>query len=570
MRSSSSAASGTPNRVCSRSSQKPSAPTAVALPSARAYPLRRPRGQPVARRRGRERHGRPRLVPGSRIPARRPGQAGVGGKRIKKGRPEAALPYSTAGRDPRPVAADGYIMPPMPPMSPCRPKASRRIYDEVVCEAIVVLWEASDRICGKRLKALMPTLVEAMERHGHMRPGPQIRAAVLAMSASTIDRSLRQVREQASGRKRRRTAAPSSVRKSIPVRTFSDWDDPPPGFVEADLVAHCGPVANGSFVQNLTVTDIATGWTECAPLLYREQTLLREVLGEVRRRLPFELLGFDTDNDSVFVNETVRDYCRDSGVVFTRCRPWHKNDQAFVEQKNGAIVRRIVGYRRLEGLEAAAALSRFYTTTRLFVNFFQPSFKLASKRRDGARVSKRYHPPATPCQRLLADPGTPQQVRDRVAELSARLDPIRLLRQMRVRQQSIVDIVDQPVAAPSDPTVPPLEQFLAGLRVAWREGEARPTAIPVAKPKRGRRRPDPLVKVTEQLHAWFEAEPWHTSRQLFERLQAAHPGEYPDGLLRTVQRRVKVWRKEKATAMVFGEQGEMPTEESIPASSEMI
>ena len=109
----------------------------------------------------------------------------------------------------------------------------------------------------------------------------------------------------------------------------------------------------------------------------------------------------DTDNDSVFVNETVRDYCRDSGIVFTRCRPWRKNDQAFVEQKNGAIVRRIVGYRRLEGLEAAAALSRLYTTTRLFVNFFQPSFKLASKRRDGARVSKRYHPPATPCQRLL-------------------------------------------------------------------------------------------------------------------------------------------------------------------------
>ena len=305
-------------------------------------------------------------------------------------------------------------------------------------------------------------------------------------------------------------------------------------------------------MQTLTVTDIATGWTEWAPLLYREQTLLREVLGEVRRRLPFELLGFDTDNDSVFVNETVRDYCRDSGIVFTRCRPWRKNDQAFVEQKNGAIVRRIVGYRRLEGLEAAAVLSRLYTTARRFVNFFQPSFKLASKRREGARVRKRYHPPATPCQRLLADPRTPPEVCERVAELSGRLDPIRLLGQMRVRQQRLVEIADKPVAAPSAPTVPPLEQFLAGLRIAWREGEARPTAIPVAKPKRGRRRPDPLVKVTEQLHAWFEAEPWHTSRELLERLQAAHPGEYPDGLLRTVQRRVKVWRKEKATAMVFG------------------
>ena len=180
------------------------------------------------------------------------------------------------------------------------------------------------------------------------------------------------------------------------MRTFADWEDPPPGFVEADLVAHSGPVASGSFVQTLVITDIATGWTECAPLLYREQTLLREVLGELRRLLPFELLGFDTDNDSVFVNETVRDYCRDSGIVFTRCRPWHKNDQAFVEQKNGAIVRRIVGYRRLEGLEAAAALSRLYTTTRLFVNFFQPSFKLASKRREASLIQYQHEPTMMP------------------------------------------------------------------------------------------------------------------------------------------------------------------------------
>jgi len=118
------------------------------------------------------------------------------------------------------------------------------------------------------------------------------------------------------------------VRRSVPVRTFADWDDPAPGFMEADLVAHSGPTAEGSFVQTLTLTDIATGWTECAPLLVCEQTLLTEVLGEVRKRLPFPLLGFDTDNDSVFMNETVRDYCKAAGVVFTRCRPYRKNDQA--------------------------------------------------------------------------------------------------------------------------------------------------------------------------------------------------------------------------------------------------
>ena len=188
------------------------------------------------------------------------------------------------------------------------------------------------------------------------------------------------------------------------MRTFSDWEDPPPGFIEADLVAHSGPVASGSFIQTLVLTDIATGWTECAPLLVREQTVLVEVLSEVRKLLPFGLLGFDTDNDTVFMNETVRDYCQVAGIEFTRCRPYRKNDQAWVEQKNGAIVRRIVGYRRYEGLEAAAELARLYATVRLFINFFQPSFKLAGKQREGARVRKRYHPPATPAQRLLTDP----------------------------------------------------------------------------------------------------------------------------------------------------------------------
>ena len=431
-------------------------------------------------------------------------------------------------------------------------RVGRRIYGEEVREVLVVLWEASDRICGKRPESLMPTLVEAMERHGHLQLGPEIRAGLLAMSAATIDRSLHETRDQAGGRKRRRTA-PSPLRRSIPVRTFSDWDDPPPGFTEADLVAHSGPVTSGSFVQTLVLTDIATGWTECAPVLYREQTLLCEVLGEVRRLMPFELRGFDTDNDSVFINETLRDYCRDAGIVFTRCRPWRKNDQAFVEQKNGAVVRRIVGYRRLEGLEAATALSRLYATTRLYVNFFQPSFKLESKRRDGARVSKRYHAPATPAQRLLADPRTPAAVSDRVGELGATLDPIRLLRQMRVHQQRVVEIADQPAAERKNTAVPPLERFLAGLRTAWADGEARPTAKPSEKPKRERRRPDPLINVTEQLRAWFEAEPWSTSHQLLKKLQATHPGEYPDNLLRTLQRRVKVWRREKATAIVFGE-----------------
>lgn len=432
------------------------------------------------------------------------------------------------------------------------PRPQRRLYDDATRESLIVLWEASDRICGKRLKALIPTLISAMESHRHLALAAEVRAALLTMSAATIDRALSPQRERVGARARRR-ASPSAVRRSIPVRTFSDWDDPPPGFFEADLVAHSGPVASGSFVQTLVLTDIASGWTECAPLLVREQTLLVGVLAELRRVIPFTLLGLDVDNDSVFMNETVRDYCRAEGIVLTRCRPYRKNDQAHIEQKNGSIVRRIVGYRRFEGLQAAKELARLYATTRFFVNAFQPSFKLAEKEREGARVRKRYHAPATPCDRLLADRRTSEAVRQRIAMIQADLDPVRLLADMRAAQEALVILSYEPIAVPVPavaraPT--PIAAFLAGLRTAWQSGEVRPTAQPNPKPKRGRRRPDPLVAVTDELRAWFEAEPSRTGRELLERLQTAYPGCYPDPLLRTLQRRLKIWRGEMARALV--------------------
>ena len=153
--------------------------------------------------------------------------------------------------------------------------------------------------------------------------------------------------------------------------------------VEADLVVHSGPSARGSYVQTLVLTDIASGWTECGALLVREQHLLTEVLDKLKAVMPFALAGIDTDNDSVFINETLKAYCEANRIEFTRCRPYRKNDQAYVEQKNGAVVRRLVGYRRLAGLAAARELARLYASARLFVNFFQPSFKLLEKRRDG-------------------------------------------------------------------------------------------------------------------------------------------------------------------------------------------
>jgi hypothetical protein len=448
-------------------------------------------------------------------------------------------------------------------------RPERRIYDDAMRESLIVIWEASDRVCGKRLRPLMPMLVEAMERHGHLQLAAEVRSGLLSMSAATIDRALRDVRGRSGGRARRHAAPAAAVRRSVAVRTFEGWDDPPPGFMEADLVAHSGPTARGSFVQTLTVTDIATGWTECAPVLVREQSLLTAVLGEIRKLLPFPLLGLDTDNDSVFLNETVRDYCQAAGITFTRCRPYRKNDQAWVEQKNGAVVRRSVGYRRFEGLEAAAALARLYRSLRLFVNYFQPSFKLAGKAREGARVRKRYHAPATPYQRLLADPRTPDPVRQEMEAVYVTLDPVQLLSDIRQVQARLVEIADQPVTEATPAAgAPTLEQFLASLRTAWQQGEVRPTSRAKEKAKRGRRRPDPFVAVTAEVRGWFDAEPWRTSRELFERLQAAQPGKFPDGQLRTLQRRIKDWRRQKSHAMVFGAiagSQPMPAEEATLA-----
>jgi hypothetical protein len=269
-----------------------------------------------------------------------------------------------------------------------RARPCRYVYDEAVNESLVTLWEASDRICGKRLKAALPLLLDAMEKHGHMKIDETVQSQLLAMSAATIDRRLRSIRERAYGGRRKKRAALNRVRKLVPIRTFADWGEPSPGFFEMDMVVHCGEGAEGTFVHSLVLTDVASGWTECIALPVREQALMVEALDGLRAKFPIPLLGVDTDNDSAFLNDTLFNYCRDQGITLTRSRAYHKHDQAWVEQKNGSIVRKLVGYGRLEGLSATAALRRLYETSRLYTNFFQPSFKLTSKTRCGARVQR--------------------------------------------------------------------------------------------------------------------------------------------------------------------------------------
>jgi hypothetical protein len=267
---------------------------------------------------------------------------------------------------------------------------------------------------GKRLKVMIPTLLSPLEQHGRLKLDEADRDRVLAISAATIDRLLGDIKVAATGGKRRRAGFYSAIRREVPIRTFNDWKNPPPGFCEVDMVAHGGTSVAGSFIQTLTMVDVATGWTECLPLVTRDGSLVVEAMKHVQSLFPWLLRGVDFDNDSAFMNDVVVPWCREQKLEVTRSRAYKKNDQAFVEQKNGAVVRRLMGYGRFDGVETARVMARLYASARLYVNFFQPSFKLKDKHREGAKVIKRYHAPSTPCERALAHPEVAAAVKKRL------------------------------------------------------------------------------------------------------------------------------------------------------------
>jgi hypothetical protein len=437
----------------------------------------------------------------------------------------------------------------VPPARNTAPRPSRRLYDEAVREALIVLWEAADRICGKRLKAVLPGLVTALERHGHLHLDAVVRQRVLAVSAATIDRLLASVRGHTSHRKKRRTPTRSS--KEVPIRTFADYGDPLPGYLEIDFVSHGGSSMQGVFLWSLVATDVCTGWTEVVALLAREQSLVVEGLEVIRRQFPVPIKGIDSDNDSAFINETLQAYCQQQQLEFTRSRAYQKNDQAWIEQKNGVVVRRFVGYQRHVGMAAGQCLARLYQAVRLFVNYFQPSMKLRSKTRTGAKVKKTYHKPATPCERLLGHAAVVEAAKEGLRAEQGRLDPLELLHRIRDSQTALAALSSGELGG--GPERESIEQFLAGLPELWRQGEVRPTHRDrAAQPRAWRTRPDPFEKVWPEILLWLQEDPDATAKSLLERLDKKYPGQFPQGQLRTLQRRVRDWRRVMARTLVHG------------------
>ena len=321
-----------------------------------------------------------------------------------------------------------------------RRKPRERIYDQEVFESLKKVWVIFDCICGKRLVSVLRTMLPILEKFDEIELTEEVKEKLQRISASTIDRLLAVEKKKLKVKGKGHTKAGSFLKSNIPIRVFDGWNESKPGFVEVDLVGHDGGTAHGEFIFTLNLTDVDTGWTEPRAVQNKAQRWTFEALMQVKQRLPFEILGIDSDNGSEFINHHLYDYCHEHHIEFTRSRPYRKNDNCFVEQKNNSVVRRYAGHLRYDTEEQLKLLNDIYDRVRLLVNFFHPSMKLISKTRNGARTSKRYDNPKTPHQRLLASEHISPKVKDVLTDRFNELNPAELQREMVDLQQKLINV----------------------------------------------------------------------------------------------------------------------------------
>jgi hypothetical protein len=317
-----------------------------------------------------------------------------------------------------------------------RKRRGKRRYTLQVQAALITVWRSSNCICGKRLVPCMEMFVSALERHGEFALDADTRRLLLRMSAATADRLLHHERQN-KGRGLGTTKPGTLLKKSIPIRTFADWDDKRPGFFEADLVAHCADSTAGDFAHTLMLVDVATGWTDFEALPHKSQKAVTAAIDRIRKRLPYPLLGLDSDNGSEFINGTLVRYCALHHITFTRSRPYQKNDQPYVEQKNWSVVRQMVGYDRYEGPRATRQMQTLYDHLRPYVNYFQPLMKMTTKKRIGSRVYKQYDTARTPYQRVLDVPEASADSKAALQQQFLSLNPAAQLRHIHQLQEQL-------------------------------------------------------------------------------------------------------------------------------------
>ena len=322
-----------------------------------------------------------------------------------------------------------------------RRRRARHYGGTVFMDAVARLWALSDGLCGKRLAVFLQETLPHLERCGELAAvvEPRLREQLLSVSAATLDRLLAPAKRQARLKGRAGTRPGTLLKHHIPVRTFADWDEATPGFCEADLVAHDGGATFGEYCQTLTLTDVATAWTETQAVQNKAQIHVFEALQEIRRRLPFPLLGLDSDNGSEFINNELWRYCNEQKILFTRSRAYKNNDNCYVEQKNNSIVRRTVAYYRYDRPEQLSLLHELYRLLRLYGNFFLPVMKLKEKVRVGSRLTRRYDSPKTPFRRLLEHPQCSDTVKEALLTQYNTLNIVQIKRELNRLQAELFD-----------------------------------------------------------------------------------------------------------------------------------
>jgi hypothetical protein len=311
----------------------------------------------------------------------------------------------------------------------------RAYYTAEYAHTILVLADLFDHICSKRLRAAMDQELDQLYTRGFLRISKACYERLQRISPATMDR-LRARYGRRQGTARGMTKPGTLLKSQIPVRTWAQWDEGRPGFCEIDLVDHSGGNTRGDHAWTLTFTDVKTGWTECVAVRNKAQKYVFAAIQRVRERLPFPLLGLDSDNGSEFINDELFRYCCREQITFTRGRAGRKNDNAYVEQKNWSVVRRTVGYRRYDSFRHLLLLNRLYSVLRFYVNFFLPVMKLVKKERLGSRVKKTYDQPQTPCARVLAHPDVSAEDKDTLRTAYQALDVVLL-------RQQLDDLLDQ-------------------------------------------------------------------------------------------------------------------------------
>jgi transposase InsO family protein len=324
------------------------------------------------------------------------------------------------------------------------PRHRKHVYGPAVVEGLVWTYHLSGDLCGKRLQAALPDLLNALERSGTTLPD-HLHGALLRMGSATMDRLLRAEKAKETDRKHRSRTKPGSLLARIPIVSFRELSAASPGYVEVDLVSHDGGRATGDHCYTLTVTDRCTGWTEIVPVPSRAQVYVVAALTGVLAHLAFPVKVLHSDNGSEFINDELKRYCDTAGIRFTRSRPYHKNDNCYVENRNWTLVRRCIGYRRFDTKGQLADLRQLETLLARRANILQPSMALIEKVRTGSRIQKKYGPLQTPLHRLLQAPEVSDSAKARLLRELQDVDPVSLQRDIGILQARLLGTTSQDI-----------------------------------------------------------------------------------------------------------------------------